>query len=122
VYIRSLSPALEAQEAFQRSVSSLRDRRSGAHGRTASAAREEGLFEPLFYDLNRIDEEKLIGAVQTVAALVFFKYIKRAVTEVKSEEEATGIDRIEDLEALDAALDEIIDADEKRQVMEKLGM
>jgi predicted transposase/invertase (TIGR01784 family) len=184
-------------------------------------------FEPLFYDLNRIDEEKVIGAVQTVAALVFFKYIKRdfikeeravgiileymsrlpadsderqlferVVAEVKSEEEtdrflakarekgyteieedmmtfaeaklkegrekglqegiqeglqegikegtlkdkrdvvkrqlrkkfglsedeAARIDCIENLEALDAALDEIIDAGEKRQVMEKLGM
>jgi len=39
-----------------------------------------------------------------------------------SEEKAAEIDRIEDLEALDAALDEIIDAEEKRQVMEKLGM
>ena len=39
-----------------------------------------------------------------------------------SEEEAAEIDRIEDLDALDAALDEIIDAEEKRQVMEKLGL
>jgi hypothetical protein len=39
-----------------------------------------------------------------------------------SEDEAARIDCIENLEALDAALDEIIDAGEKRQVMEKLGM
>ena len=39
-----------------------------------------------------------------------------------SDEEAARIDRIEDLEALDAAIDEIIDAEEKRQVMEKLGL
>jgi hypothetical protein len=168
-------------------------------------------FEPIFYDLNEIDERKLIGTIQTVAALVFFKYIKRdftkdkqaagrileylhrlppgsderqlferVVVEVKSEEEtesflahsrergytdieedvmtfaeaklregrregtlkdkrdvlkrflnqkfglseeeAARIDRMEDLEALDAALDEIIDAEEKRQVLEKLEM
>ena len=176
-------------------------------------------FEPIFYDLNGVDERKLVGAIQTVAALVFFKYIKRdftkdaqaagrileymhrlpadsderrlferVVAEVKneeeterflaesrergyteieedvmtfaeaklqegrekgrqegrqegtlkdkrdvvkrfldrkfglSEEEAAEIDRIEDLEVLDSAFDELIDAEEKRQVMEKLGM
>jgi hypothetical protein len=39
-----------------------------------------------------------------------------------TEGEAEEIDRIEDFAALDAALDEIIDATEKRQVMEKLGL
>jgi len=39
-----------------------------------------------------------------------------------SEEEAAQIDRIEDIEALDAALDEIIDAEDKRNVLEKLGL
>lgn len=180
-------------------------------------------FEPILCDLREIDEERLIGTIQTAAALVFFKYIKRdfteeesapgrileylhrlppgseerylferVVAEVKNEEEtgrflaqsrekgytdieeevmtfaeaklnegrkkgkqegieegrqegtlkdkrdvlkrllnrkfdlsdeeAERIDGIEDLEALDAALDEIIDAEEKRQVMEKLGL
>ena len=37
-------------------------------------------------------------------------------------EEAGRIDRIEDLGALDAALDEIIDATEKGQVLDKLGL
>jgi len=39
-----------------------------------------------------------------------------------SEEEAAQIDRIEDLEALDAALDEIIDVEDKKKVLEKLGL
>jgi hypothetical protein len=46
-------------------------------------------FEPIFYDLNRIDEKQLRGAIQTVAALVFFKYIKRDFTE--DERVAEGI-------------------------------
>jgi len=37
-------------------------------------------------------------------------------------DEAGRIDRIEALDALDAALDEIIDATEKGQVLEKLGL
>ena len=37
-------------------------------------------------------------------------------------EETAKIDRIEDLQALDAALEEILDAGEKRQVLEKLGV
>ncbi|MCF7929052.1 MAG: hypothetical protein K9L68_09280 [Spirochaetales bacterium] len=36
--------------------------------------------------------------------------------------EAEAIDRITDLEALDAAIDEIIDAGEKQQVLSKLGL
>jgi len=39
-----------------------------------------------------------------------------------SEEEAARIDGIEDFEALDAALDEIIDAEDKRNVLKKLGL
>src|SRR6056297_1523832 len=39
-----------------------------------------------------------------------------------SEEEAAQIDRIEDLEALDAALDEILDVEDKKKVLEKLGL
>ncbi|MFP4490058.1 MAG: hypothetical protein ACLFNZ_01170, partial [Spirochaetaceae bacterium] len=39
-----------------------------------------------------------------------------------SREEAEEIDRIENPQALDAALDEIIDAADKRQVLEKLGL
>ena len=39
-----------------------------------------------------------------------------------SDDEAGRIDRIEDLDALDAALDEIIDATDKGQVLEKLGL
>lgn len=38
----------------------------------------------------------------------------------RDEDEAIG--RIEDLQALDAALDEIIEAKDKRQVLEKLGL
>ena len=168
-------------------------------------------FEPIFYNLDRIDVERLVGTIQTVAALVFFKYIKRdftkdeqaagrileylhrlppgsderqlferVVVEVKSEEEterflahsrergytdieedvmtfaeaklregrregtlkekrdvvkrfldrkfglseeeAAEIDRIEDLDVLDSAFDELIDAEEKRLVMAKLGL
>jgi len=37
-------------------------------------------------------------------------------------EEAGRIDRLEDLDALEATLDEIIDATEKGQVLEKLGL
>jgi hypothetical protein len=39
-----------------------------------------------------------------------------------SEDEAEAIDRIDNTQALDAALDEIIDAEEKQQVLEKLGL
>jgi len=39
-----------------------------------------------------------------------------------SEEEAARIDGIEDFEALDAALDEIIDAEDKQKVLERLGL
>ena len=39
-----------------------------------------------------------------------------------SEDEAGRIDRLEDPDALDAAIDEIIDATEKGQVLEKLGL
>src|SRR6056297_2173620 len=39
-----------------------------------------------------------------------------------SEEEAAQIDRIEDFEALDGALDEIIDAEDKQTVLDKLGL
>jgi len=174
-------------------------------------------FRPIFYDIGAVDDDVLHGTVQTVAALLFLKYIRRrfteaivsrlleefrrlpqdsallqtfyqAVAEIKgrreieiflataremryteaqeglmtfaqemrkeglqegkkvglregqlrdkqeivkrqlsrkfglTEAEAEKIERIEDFAALDSALDEIIDATEKRQVLEKLGL
>jgi len=38
-------------------------------------------FEPLLFDLNRIDDKRLIGSVQTVVGLLSLKYIKHRFTE-----------------------------------------
>ena len=38
-------------------------------------------FEPLLFDLNRIDDKRLLGSVQTVVGLLSLKYIKHRFTE-----------------------------------------
>src|SRR6056297_1212743 len=38
-------------------------------------------FEPLLFDLNRIDNKRLLGSVQTVVGLLSLKYIKHRFTE-----------------------------------------
>src|SRR6056297_3813078 len=50
---------------------------------TIDALRRKHLphFEPLLFDLNRIDDKRLLGSVQTVVGLLSLKYIKHRFTE-----------------------------------------
>ena len=82
----------------------------------AQEVREEGLKEGIKVGIR---EGETLGKMEDKQEIVKRQLSKKFGL---SQDEAEAIDRVDDLAALDAALDEIIDAAEKRQVMGKLGL
>ena len=120
-YMHRLPADSDERRLFERVVAEVKNEEETE--RFLAESREKGYTE-IEEDVMTFAEAKLQEGLQKGTLKEKRDVVKRFLDRKfgLSEEEAAEIDRIEDLEVLDSAFDELIDAEEKRQVMEKLGM